>query len=81
MTSARGGGGGGGGVKSVQARVIADLQARLDGEIDLKKNEMVSVLDSSNEWCTVQTSDGRKGTCPKPFLAFDAKSTYRDYCI
>ena len=49
-----------------RARVIADLQAKLDGEIDLKKNEVVSVLDSSTEWCTVETSDGRRGTCPKP---------------
>uniref|UniRef100_A0A914VWH4 SH3 domain-containing protein n=1 Tax=Plectus sambesii TaxID=2011161 RepID=A0A914VWH4_9BILA len=66
---------GGGEVRRVEARVIADLQAKLDDEIDLKKNEIVSVLDSSTEWCTVQTSDGRRGTCPKPFLSFETKQS------
>ncbi|KAH7693514.1 Protein Y37A1B.17 a, partial [Aphelenchoides avenae] len=50
------------------ATVVADMNRKLDNEIDLRKGEQVRVLKLGSDWCEVKTEDGRTGTCPRPFL-------------
>ncbi len=56
------------------AIVVENLIARLPNELDLKRNERVTVIgvvDQDYDWCTVETEDGRRGICPRRFLTVD----------
>lgn len=48
--------------------MVADLEARLPGEVSLRKGEPVQVLSSADGWSTVLRRDGQRGTCPDSFL-------------
>lgn len=48
--------------------VIENLVPQIEGEIALTKDECVHILDTSDEWYTVQLFNGAIGKCPKSFL-------------
>ncbi|KAI6221439.1 Dynamin-binding protein [Aphelenchoides fujianensis] len=51
------------------AEVVADLDAKLDGEISLRKGQRVVIEKTGVDWCEVRTVDGElRGSCPRSFL-------------
>lgn len=57
-----------GSTTSGSAELIADFNAQIEGEIDLKKGESVRILEVKESGCLVERADGSRGVCPIKFL-------------
>jgi hypothetical protein len=64
--------------KTLVGLVIETLIPQIEGEIALSKDECVHILDTTNDWYTVQTSNGAIGKCPKTFLKIIAEGSIEE---